>query len=316
MRKYYVFTLYYIGLFGMTLSLLSGCNQTKPSGEKDQDSTTVSGEKISRVFDLQGHRGARGLRPENTISAFIEGVNQGVRTIELDVVISKDSQVVVSHEPFFNHSICLDSSGKAIAEADEKKWNIFEMTVADIRKFDCGSIGNPRFPEQKKRKDKKPTLTEAIQAVEAYAKNRGIRSLYYNIETKSRPEWDNKYHPTPEVFVKLLYNTLGKLNVLHRTFIQSFDVRTLQAFRKLNPQTKLVLLVENKDGFDANLQKLGFDPAVYSPYYKLVTPELIAKAHAKKIQVIPWTVNKVDEAEKLKKMGIDGIITDYPGKIK
>ncbi|OJJ15939.1 glycerophosphodiester phosphodiesterase [marine bacterium AO1-C] len=271
---------------------------------------------MSRVFDLQGHRGARGLRPENTISAFIEGINQGIRTVELDVVISKDSQVVVSHEPFFNHNICLDSTGKPIAEADEKKWNIFEMNVEDIRKFDCGSIGNPRFPEQKKRKDHKPTLIEAIKAVEAYAKTRGIRSLYYNIETKSRPAWDNKYHPTPKVFVEILYKTLGQLNVLHRTFIQSFDVRTLQEFRKLNPQTKLVLLVENKMSFEENIQKLGFDPVVYSPYYKLVTSELIAKAHAKKIQIIPWTVNDVKEAEKLKKMGVDGIITDYPGKIK
>ncbi|HAS39688.1 MAG TPA: glycerophosphodiester phosphodiesterase [Microscillaceae bacterium] len=300
--------------YGIALVLIYGCGQST-SNNNSQD-TIATAQKISRVFDLQGHRGARGLRPENTISAFIEGINQGIRTVELDVVISKDSQVVVSHEPFFNHNICLDSTGKPIAEADEKKWNLFEMTAAQIGKFDCGSIGNPRFPEQKKRKDKKPTLAEAVQAVEAYAKNRRIRSLFYNIETKSRPAWDNKYHPTPEVFVEILFKTLGQLNILHRTFIQSFDVRTLQAFRKLNPQTKLVLLVENKMSFEENLQKLGFEPTVYSPYYKLVTPELIAKAHAKKIQVIPWTVNDVQEAEKLKKMGIDGIITDYPGKIK
>ncbi len=306
---------YKVNLFwGIVVIFMYGCGQS--TSNRAQQDSVVTAEKISRVFDLQGHRGARGFRPENTISAFIEGVGRGIRTVELDVVISKDSQVVVSHEPFFNHNICLDSTGKAITEANEKTWNIFEMNLDEIRKFDCGSIGNPRFPEQKKRKERKPTLMEAVLAVEAYAKTRGIRSLYYNIETKSRPEWDNKYHPTPKVFADILFKTLGQLNVLHRTFIQSFDVRTLQAFRKLNPGSKLVLLVENKLSFEENIKKLGFDPAVYSPYYKLVTPELIAQAHAKKIQVIPWTVNDVKEAEKLKKMGIDGIITDYPGKIK
>ena len=238
---------YKVNLFwGIVVIFMYGCGQS--TSNRAQQDSVVTAEKISRVFDLQGHRGARGFRPENTISAFIEGVGRGIRTVELDVVISKDSQVVVSHEPFFNHNICLDSTGKAITEANEKTWNI--------------------------------------------------------------------YHPTPKVFADILFKTLGQLNVLHRTFIQSFDVRTLQAFRKLNPGSKLVLLVENKLSFEENIKKLGFDPAVYSPYYKLVTPELIAQAHAKKIQVIPWTVNDVKEAEKLKKMGIDGIITDYPGKIK
>lgn len=294
---------------------LTSCNQSK-SGEQNNNDSIVVADKISRVFDLQGHRGARGFRPENTITAFINAVNRGVRTIELDVVISKDSQLVVSHEPFLNHTICLDTAGKTIAEADEKNWNIYRMTTAQVRKCDCGSLGNPNFTEQKKQKAFKPTLTEAILAIEAYAKNRNIRPLFYNIETKSRPEWDNKYHPVPKEFVRLLFKKLSKLNVLHRVFIQSFDVRTLQEFKKINPHPKLVLLVSNKQSFDENLKKLGFIPAVYSPHYKLVTAQLIKQAHAKNVQIIPWTVNEENEAQKLKKMGVDGLITDYPGRIK
>ena len=298
----------------LAVSLFTACNVAESDKQTNNDTTSVA--RISKVFDLQGHRGARGFYPENTIPAFLEGVNRGVRTIELDVVVSADSQLVVSHEPFLNHAICLDTAGKAIAEADEKKWNLYKMTVAQIQKCDCGSLGNPNFKEQKKREVAKPTLAVAISAIEAYVHSRGIRNVYYNIETKSRPEWDNTYHPSPEVFARLLFKQLSKLNVLHRAFIQSFDVRTLQVFKKLNPQSKLVLLVSNKQSFDDNLKKLGFDPAVYSPYYKLVSPDLITKAHAKQIQVIPWTVNTQAEADTLKKMGVDGLITDYPGKVK
>lgn len=297
-----------------TMCLFTACNVSE--SEKQTKDNNPSVKRLSKVFDLQGHRGARGFYPENTIPAFLEGVNRGVRTIELDVVVNADSQLVVSHEPFLNHTICLDTAGKAITEADEKKWNIYKMTMAQVRKCDCGSLGNPHFKEQKKREVSKPALSVAISAIEAYVHNRGIRNVYYNIETKSRPEWDNTYHPTPAVFARLLFKELSKLNVLHRSFIQSFDVRTLQAFKKLNPPSKLVLLVSNQQSFEENLQKLGFNPAVYSPHYKLVTPELIAKAHAKQIQVIPWTVNTQEEADKLKKMGIDGLITDYPGKVK
>ncbi|EAY27675.1 glycerophosphodiester phosphodiesterase family protein [Microscilla marina] len=303
-----------LAFLSIALFMFTACNVTKSDQQTQHDTTSV--DRISKVFDLQGHRGARGFYPENTLPAFLEAVNRGVRTIELDVVVSADSQLVVSHEPFLNHTICLDTAGKAIAEADEKKWNIYQMTMAQVRKCDCGSLGNPNFKEQKKRKVSKPALSIAIRAIEAYVHSRGIRNVYYNIETKSRPEWDSTYHPAPTVFARLLFKELSKLNVLHRAFIQSFDIRTLQAFKKLNPQSKLVLLVSNKLSFEENLQKLGFAPAVYSPYYQLVTPQLIAQAHARQIQVIPWTVNTQETADTLKKMGVDGLITDYPGQIK
>ena len=101
-------------------------------------------------FDIQGHRGARGLEPENTIPAFILALDSGVTTLELDVVITKDKQVVVSHEPWISSSICLDTAGNAIPEKDEKKLNIYQMTYDQVAKYDCGSKGNDKFPQQEK----------------------------------------------------------------------------------------------------------------------------------------------------------------------
>jgi glycerophosphoryl diester phosphodiesterase len=101
-------------------------------------------------FDIQGHRGARGLRPENSIPAFIMALDSGVTTIELDIAVTKDKQIVVSHEPWMSAIICLDSAGSPITEKEEKKFNIYQMTYEQVQLFDCGSIGNSKFPHQEK----------------------------------------------------------------------------------------------------------------------------------------------------------------------
>src|SRR5688500_119603 len=101
-------------------------------------------------FDVQGHRGARGLKPENTIPGFLLAIDSGVTTIELDVVVTRDKQVVVSHEPWMSVSICLDPAGSPLQPKDEKKKNIYQMTYEQVRQFDCGSLGNKNFPEQEK----------------------------------------------------------------------------------------------------------------------------------------------------------------------
>ena len=118
------------------------------------------------ALDIQGHRGARGLMPENTVPSFIHALTLGVTTLELDVVVSRDSQVVVSHEPFLSSTICLSPDGKAIPVEEEKRYNLYQMDYDDIRRADCGSKGNPRFPEQRKMAVAKPLLTEVIDSVE------------------------------------------------------------------------------------------------------------------------------------------------------
>src|SRR5690348_1825360 len=131
-------------------------------------------------FDIQGHRGARGLRPENTIPAFLMALDSGVTTLELDIAITKDKQVIVSHEPWMSASICLDSSGSAIPEKEERKFNIYQMTYAQVQGFDCGSIGNSRFPRQEKMKSAKPLLRDVIVAVENHIKSFASYEVDYN----------------------------------------------------------------------------------------------------------------------------------------
>ncbi len=267
-----------------------------------------------KSFDLQGHRGARGLMPENTIPGFLKAIDLKVNTLELDVVITKDKQCILSHEPFLSHEICLDSTGNKISENDEKKWNIYQMTVSEVQKCDCGSSPHPRFPAQNKMQVYKPTLKELIETTEKYIKDKQLPTIFYNIETKSQPEGDDIFHPKPEEFAQILYNELKSLNILEKVFIQSFDVRTLQAFKKIDPKVRLVLLVENKNSFKQNLKDLGFQPEIYSPNYKLVTPELVKAVQTKGMKIIPWTINEITDMKAIIEMGVDGLITDYPDR--
>ena len=266
-----------------------------------------------KEFDLQGHRGARGLLPENTIPAFLEALRLGVTTLEMDVVVSKDRQIVVSHEPFFNHEISLTPRGETIAASDEKKHNLYQMNYAEIRRYDVGQRPNSRFKQQKKMSVGKPLLSEVIDSVEQYlANNPEAKPVFYNIETKITPAGDGIFHPKPDTFVSLLMDLIIQKKIANRVAIQSFDVRTLQIIHRTHPEIKLVLLVENQDGLDKNLARLGFLPAVYSPFYLFVEEALIKKCHEKGILIIPWTVNEAQKMSDLKKMGVDGLITDYP----
>ncbi len=267
-------------------------------------------------FDVQGHRGARGLRPENTIPAFLLALDSGVTTLELDVVITKDKQVVVSHEPWMSPSICLDPSGNAIPEKSEKKFNIYQMSYEEVKAFDCGSKGNERFPEQQKMKVVKPLLSDVIIAVDVHTKNHTQYEVDYNIEIKSSPEGDGKFHPSVQEYSDIVYNLLDQYLPLERIVIQSFDFRVLKYWHDRYPEIRLAALVENLKSVEINLNELGFAPSIYSPYYKLLTKEKVDYLHHRKIRVIPWTVNEVSEMLSIKGMGADGFITDYPDRAR
>jgi glycerophosphoryl diester phosphodiesterase len=282
------------------LSLISCQNQTK--------TMEVSNEN----FDIQGHRGCRGLMPENTIPAFLKAVDLGVTTLELDAVVSKNKQLVVSHEPFLSPIICTGLEGENFE--DEKKYNLYEMTYEQISRCDCGSKVHPKYPEQQKMKVSKPLLVSVIDTIESYIKEKKLRPILYNIETKSEPETDNVAHPAPAEFVGLLYEVLKAKGILERTTVQSFDIRTLQEIKKLDNTLSLALLVAEKPYFEQNIKELGFKPAIYSPYYALVTDTLVNYCRTERIKLIPWTVNDYDTMLKLKKQGVDGIITDYPDR--
>jgi glycerophosphoryl diester phosphodiesterase len=267
-------------------------------------------------FDIQGHRGARGLLPENTIPGFLMALDSGVTTIELDVVITSDKQVVVSHEPWISGSICLDSAGSIIASKDEKKYNIFRMSYKDVAKFDCGSKGNDKFPQQRQVYAVKPLLSDVIIAVENRIKSYGSYEVDYNVEIKSSPETDRKFHPSIEEYSDLVYGVIDEYIPLERLVIQSFDFRVLKYWHTKYPGIRLAALVDNAKSIDANLDALGFNPAVYSPDFKLLTREKVQQLHQLKLRVVPWTVNEIADMLSLKGMGVDGLITDYPNRTK
>ena len=268
---------------------------------------------MGQKVDIQGHRGARGVYPENSIPAFLYAIGQGVTTLELDVVISGDGQVVVSHEPWMNHQICLGADGGELKN-DPEQWNIYRMSYDEIQRFDCGSLGNKRFPDQKRMQISKPLLSEVIKEAERYMKGNTRYEFDYNIEIKSSEQGDGKYHPAPEEFSRIVYELIDQYLSWERVVIQSFDFRVLQFWNRTYPEVRLAALIENNRSLDTNLGGLGFLPAIYSPYYKLISKEDVKDLHDRGIKVIPWTVNEVDEMNELIHMGVDGIITDYPDR--
>lgn len=270
--------------------------------------------QTARVVEIEGHRGARGLAPENTIPSFLKALEYDVDTLELDVVISADKKVVVSHEPYFSHIISLDPSGKPISKEREKDNNIYKLSYAEIKKFDVGSIGNKDFPGQMKMKVRKPLLKDVFEAVQKYIKKNKLKQVRYNIEIKSNEAGDNTFHPAPAVFAKMIYDEILKNKMVKNVIVQSFDVRPLQELRKLPVKLPLALLVGNKDGIEKSLERLGFQPDTYSPHYSLVDAELIKYCRERNMKIVPWTVNEIADLERMKTFDLDGIITDYPDR--
>ena len=266
-------------------------------------------------LDVQGHRGCRGLLPENSIAGFLHALELGVTTLEMDVVVTKDNQVILSHEPFMSHLICLDSLGNPISEEMEHDYNIYQMTYEEVQRFDCGSNGHPGFPQQKGVFSTKPLLSEVIEAVEHRSNQLGLPPVCYNIETKSHPGGDSIYHPPAAEFSRLVLEEVERAGISKYTILQSFDVRTLQAAKSIGTSAQLALLVENDLGPAANLERLGFSPDIYSPEHILVDRQLQDFLATRDIKLIPWTINEPDLMQKFIEMEVDGIITDYPDRL-
>jgi glycerophosphoryl diester phosphodiesterase len=264
-----------------------------------------------RPPDIQGHRGCRGLMPENTIPAMRKALALGVKTLEMDIAISQDKQVLLSHDPFMNADFVYRPDGSPIAKAEEKNLRLFGLPYADIRRYDVGSHGNPKFPRQQKVLTYKPLLAEVIDSAEAYARHLHRPTPYYNIETKTTPAGDGTYHPAPDEFVRLLLAVVNAKGIQDRVIIQSFDPRTLEVVHRLQPTLRTALLVENQQSLEENLRRLSFRPTIYSPNYKLVNAALVQACHREKLLIIPWTVNTTADAAQLAQP-LDGLITDYP----
>ncbi len=283
--------------FFVVIVVMMGCNHRRDMVEN---------------LDIEGHRGCRGLFPENTIPAFTHALELGVTTLEMDLVITKDSQVVVSHEPFYNHQISTPPDGIEITEENEKSFNIYKMTYAQTQQWDVGIREHPRFPLQKKMEVHKPLLADVIMMAEEYC-NQNKRPLpLYNVEIKSRPDWDNQYHPEIDEYVDLVMAVIQDHDITTRTIIQSFDIRSLQYLHHNYPEIQSAFLIENIKPIETNISELGFTPTIYSPNYKLINDQTLAYCKDKNILLIPWTINDANTMGRLIRRGVDGIITDYP----
>ncbi len=254
------------------------------------------------------------LFPENSLLGFEKALEiPEVSTLELDLCVTADDQLIISHEPWLNEQICTinDTSRQG------NTYSLYKMTYDSILQFDCGSKGHPDFPEQQRASISKPLLKELFAMID----EKGLRWPNFNIEIKSHRKGDYLYHPGPKKFAALVVETLNELNeaypeadVLNKVSIQSFDLRALREVRKTALQVKLCLLVENTADPAKQMDNLGFPVDIYSPNFKLVTPELIAWCHFRQIAVIPWTINDLEEMQNLLDMGVDGLISDYPNK--
>lgn len=268
---------------------------------------------LSFAFDWQSHRGARGLYPENTIGAMMVGLEYPINTLELDVVVTADKKVLVSHEPWMSDEICLTPEKKIF---EGKKYNLSKMTLKDIQEFDCGSKVHPRFPRQKKVKEQKPELAALIKATEKKIKELG-KNINYSIEIKSTIQDEMQdFQPTSDLFTDIVMEVIKKNLPPERVMIQSFDWRVLRYLHRAYPQYKTVALIEEKYEPRSALLKLGFHPTVFSPNYTDLTKEHVEYFHKEKILVIPWTVNDKESFKKMIEMKVDGIITDYPDLIE
>lgn len=286
--------------------LLMSCSK------KSLNTLADRGTMEAKMMDVQGHRGCRGLLPENTIPAFLKAMDIGVTTLEMDLVISSDKEVFVSHEPFFNHEISTAPNGDEITEENERSHNVYMMTAVQAKAYDVGMKTHSRFPDQQNMPVAKPLFKEVIAAAESYAKEKGLPLPFYNVEIKRVDGYDGQFHPTAEEFSRLVVDVINEGNIKSRCYIQSFDPESLRQSRLHDPAIKLVLLIQNQDGIAANLKNLGFVPEVYSPYFKLVNEELVSYCKKENIALIPWTVNTREEIESMVALGVDGIISDFP----
>jgi glycerophosphoryl diester phosphodiesterase len=259
---------------------------------------------------IQGHRGCRGLYPENSLPAFQHALEMGVTVLEMDVCMSADGQVYVSHEPYMNPLYASFSDGRPVTDATI---NLYQKTYSEIKTFDVGSRGNRLFPEQIRVATYKPLLSEVLALGEAFSRKSG-RPIQYNIEIKSEPAEYGKSQPaTVKEFADRVWAVISAKISPSSLILQSFDFAVLQYWKTSINQGRISALVE-KETPEQMLALLGFVPEIFSPSHKYLRKEQIEFCHARHMQVIPWTINSTAEMQKFSEWQVDGIITDYPNR--
>jgi glycerophosphoryl diester phosphodiesterase len=284
------------------------------------------------ALDLQAHRGGRGLRPENTLAAFENAIRLGVTTLELDIAITADGVAVISHEPALYPGTARDADGRWLKEPGPL---IHALTLAEVQRYDIGRLnpelayGKPFASQQAVDGQRIPTLASLF----ALVKQLGANDVQFDIETKVFPHRPNDT-VTPEVFVDTLLAAIRAAGMSERVMIQSFDWRTLALVQRLEPAMRTVYLtIESRNS--NNVQ----DPAwtagriardypsvpamikaaggrIWAPNYNNIDATSAQRAHDVGLQLVPWTVNEAADMRRLLDWGVDGIITDYPDRLR
>lgn len=274
-----------------------------------------TGISVSQGIDIQAHRGGMALYPENTIIAMLNAMDWGVNTLEMDLSISRDKQVVVSHEQVMDHRYVTTPCGKSFTKAEEKNYKLYNMPYDSITKYDTGIKGDPRFPQRKKVQAHKPLLSDLIDETEAYARINNMPLPYYNIEIKSTKKNDNVYAPDYKEFTDLALGVLLQKNITDRLVIQCFDTRTLNYIHERYPQIRLSYLVgKQMVSFEDAMSELKFVPEILSPDYTIVNKQLVKAVHKKGMKILPWTVDSPEDIRKMVDLKVDGFITNYPDR--
>jgi len=293
---------------------------------------------VRRPLDLQGHRGARGLAPENTLAAFARALNLGVTTLELDVGVTRDGVVVVSHDPELNPDLTRGPGGAWLSKPGPAIWTLeFDaLRRYDVGRLKPGSAYKARFPDQTPADGERiPSLKEVI----ALARSAGNGEVRFNIETKIDPRRPG-LTPAPEAFAEAVLRVVREEGVTTRTTLQSFDWRTLAHAQKIAPEVETVCLTVQQpledtvrgsgagpspflagwdpQKFAGSLPRLikAFGAAAWSPHFKDVGPRDLEEAHRLGLKVIVWTVNDPAEMAALVDRDVDGIITDRPDLLR
>ncbi|NLZ19263.1 MAG: glycerophosphodiester phosphodiesterase [Bacteroidales bacterium] len=261
-------------------------------------------------IDVQAHRGGAGLMPENTIPAMKNALDLGVNTLEFDLHLSSDGQVVVSHDSYFHPRYATRPDGTPVREEDPKEY-LYTMPYDSIAKYDVGLRPVDRWPGQAKMAVCKPLASELIDFAEDYAG----KPVNYNIEIKSWPgEGEGTLWPEYRVFCDTCIPLLLSKNLGGRLIVQSFDPRALNYMHAKWPELTLSYLTEAVEGGDIGslLGNLDFVPRWWSPESGVVTPENVAWCHEHGIGVVPWTVDDPAEMRRLVQCGVEAIISNYP----
>ena len=271
------------------------------------------------VTDVQAHRGGMGLYPEESLDAMLNAVNLGVNTLEMDLCISQDHQVVLSHDPYFHPRYSTRPDGTSVEPGDQPVF-LYQLPYSEIVKWDVGQKENPAWPEKKCVPAVKALAKDVILAVEKYTEENNLPAMYYNIEIKSYPDYDGFQEgvcwPEYHLFTDLCMEVLESLNLGDRLIIQCFDDRALNYINQKYPGHILSYLLEDYDtDLEAAMARLDFTPQWLSPQHDNVNQALMDFAHERGMKVVTWTVDQKEEMRRLIGLGVEAIISNYPDRL-